>query len=526
MAKTILIKCVVALLLAAMLVVGFASCGAPITTTKTPASTNGNGTTDTTAPPKNTEYPTQISGMKNKTNGKTIQFAYVEAGNGTYVADSLWVDPEGADLDDVDKAIIERNAKVSEDLGVTIEAIDYQTGISGLQEATKTIFDTAKPDIDIYCGYQYYDISLATKQHLYNLNDLTNDLGTPLIDINKGYWATNYIDSISYNDYTYWVTGDLALLYSGGLYCTYVNTALYDTYVKSAYEGKSIYQIVNEGNWTMETLIEMAQKVPNDADGNGKVTEGETVGFVYETIDMWDGIAFGCQVEFGKKVTASSGFGDEITIAFNTDTKAKKLADYCNTLYEAVHYSLKVANADSKNLMMYFASGQALFTVNKIYMSALYLSEMESFAIIPTPKLNTTQRNYATGCHDSLTIFGISRYSDVAEAAAATLELLSYYSNQIVTPVFYKNYILGSRTVREDESMEMIKIIRDGFDSDFVAAWSNSINGIVQFYRAPTNVRAFKYNTDKNLKTWPKSLDALLADLDAAALPEGSEGIE
>ncbi len=522
MAKTILIKCVVALLIASMLVIGFVSCGGPITTTQTTTTSSTDNTdtpgTDNTESSSNVDYPTQLEGIKSKTNGKTIQFAYVEARSGTYVADSIWVDSEAVDLDDVDKAIIERNNKVADDLGVTILAIDYECDISGLQAATKTIFDNQGTDIDVYCGYQYYDISLATQKHLYNLNDLTNDLGDTLIDTSKGYWATNYIDSISYNDYTYWVTGDLALLYSGGLYCTYVNTALYDQYVKNAYESKSIYQIVNEGNWTMDTMITMARLAANDADGNGKITDGETAGIVYENVDIWDGLAFGCQVEFGKKV--SSAAGDEITIAFGSDTKAKTLAGFCNTIYQSTNFSLDIGESDSRNMMPYFASGKALFAINKIYMSAIYLTEMESFAIIPTPKLNATQKNYASGCHDSLTIFGISRYSDVAEAAAATLELMAYYGNQIVTPVFYKNYILGSRTVREVESMAMIELIRNGFDSDFVAAWSNKINGIVQFYRTPTNVAQFAYITKKNSNTWPTSLSSLLTALEEAALDE------
>ena len=520
MAKQIIIKCIVAMLIASMLVVAFVSCGGPITTTKPATTTDGgsSGPADTEKP-LDVSYPTQLNGIKKKTDGATVTFAFVEGRNsGTYTADSIWVDPDADLLDNVDKAIIDRNAKVFEDIGVTIEPYQFEGEISSLQSSTKTLFDTHDDTIDVYAGYQYYDISFATQKHLYNLADITNDSGEALIDTSKGYWATNYIESITYNDYTYWVTGDLSLRYTGGLYCTYVNTSLYDTYVKGSYNGQSIYEIVNQGNWTMQTLIDMAELAANDANGDGQIKEGEVAGYVYENMDIWDGIAFGCQVEFGKKI--SSAAGDTITINFHVDTKAKTLAGFCATLYEAKHYSLGVAGADSKNMMEYFASGKALFCVNKIYQSAIYLSEMENFAIIPTPKLNTTQKNYASGCHDSLTIFGISRYSDVPEAAAATLELMAYYGNQIVTPVFYKDYILGSKTVREDESMVMIEMIRKGFDSDFVAAWSNKINGIVQFYRTPANCKNFAYQVKRNSSTWPTSLNSLLAELEEAAIVE------
>ena len=270
----------------------------------------------------------------------------------------------------------------------------------------------------------------------------------------------------------------------------------------------------------MQTMIDMAQKVQLDTNGNGKADNGETVGFVYEPNDIWEGLAFGCQVEFGKKSSNPNGPGEIVEITFPSDKKAKLFADYCNTIYKGTSFSLSAGSADGAAMMPYFAAGQALFAVNKLYMSAIYLYDMESFAIVPTPKLNKDQKNYASGCHDSLTIFGISKYSDCADAAAATLELMAYYSHRDVTPVFYEKYILGSRTVREDESIVMINKIRDGFDSDFVAAWSNKINNIVHFYRSDKYVKAFKFNCETYQKTWPNSLAELLAQLDAAALGE------
>ena len=520
MAKSILTKIVIAILLASMLLVSFAACGddATTTTTKKPQTTNGPATTTQKPTVEKPAYPEQIIGMKDTTDGSVIEFIYVEGGNGTYTGDSIWVDPEAGVIDDVDTGVIERNNKIAEDLGVEISSYGVESiGIGGLQEHCKSIFDAQLPDIDVYCGYQYYDISLATQKHLYNLNDLVNANGDTIIDIEKDYWATNYINSITYNDYVYWVTGDLSLRYIGGLYCTFVNTEIYDTKVKAAYEGKTIYQIVSEGNWTMDTMIAMADLADDDADGDGKITEGEVTGFVYETNDIWDGMAFGCKVEFGKKVTTNGV--DEITVNLHIDQKAKDFAKYCDQIYKST-FALKVADDDSKTMMPYFLDGLSLFAVNKIYQSAVWLSDMENFAIIPTPKLNNSQTNYASGCHDSLTIFGISKYSDVAEAAAATLELMAFYGSELVTPVFYEKYILGGRTVRDDESIEMINLIRKGFDSDFVAAWSNSLNNIVHYYRTPsqcTNYASiFKYNSTR----WPKSLTTLLEQLEEAAIEE------
>jgi len=519
MTKSLSIKLITIVLLLSTLLAFFSACGNPDDTTKANSTENTTAKPTDTTSPESVAYPEPVKGLKDTVDGSKVTFIFVDGATGGYTADSIWVDSEAGDLDDVDAGIIERNNKIYEDIGVEIDPYLVATvGIDGLQEYCKATFDAQLPDIDVYCGYQYFDISLATQKHLYNLNDIVNpSTQETIIDITQPYWASNYIDSITYNDYMYWVTGDLSLRYTGGLYCTFVNTELYDSKVKLAYENKTIYQIVREGNWTMETMIAMADLADNDIDGDGKITQGETAGFVYQNNDIWDGMAFGCQVEFGKKV--SSATGDEITVTLSQDAKASTFATYCNTLYNA-NFTLGVSGTDSQELMNTFANGEALFAVNQLYQSPIFLSEMESFAIVPTPKLNKSQKNYASGCHDSLTLYGISRYSDVPVAAAATLELMAYYGYSLVAPVFYKSYILGGRTVREDESIEMINLIRDGFDSDFVAAWSHSISDIVHTYRTPANVKNFSSFCKYKSNVWPKNLSTLIEQLENAASEE------
>ena len=498
------------LLVVVMLWLSVTACGSGKTTTTTPPST--------TDPTIEGDTPTQLEGMASTTNGSTVSFIFVDGANGGYTADSIWVDPEAGDLDDVDNGIIERNNRIYQNYGITIEPNLISTvGIDGLQSYTKTMFDTQDASIDVYCGYQYFDISLATQKHLYNLHDLVNENGDEIINVNNSYWATNYINSITYNDYMYWVTGDLSLRYTGGLYCTFVNTEIYDQKVKASYEGKSIYEIVNEGNWTMQTMIDMIALGATDFDSDGKISEGEIAGFYYQNNDIWDGLAFGCNVEFGKKV--SNPTGDEISITLGTDPKASAFAGFCTTLYNS-NYTVGVGGTDSVAQMEAFNNGEALFVVNQLYQSPIYLYDMETFAIIPTPKLNKDQLHYASGCHDSLTIYGISRYSDVPVASAVCLELMAYYGSTLVAPVFYEKYILGGRTVREDESIAMIQLIRKGFDSDFVAAWSNRLSNIVHTFRSPSNCKSFKTYTGNMSTRWPTALNKLIEDLEKAAEAE------
>lgn len=507
MAKKILTKVLIAILLLSMLL-SLAACGDPDTTT--PTTTNGGD--DDPGTPGGDKYPQQIKGLKDSVEGSVITFLFVEGGNGTYTADSIWVNPEAVDNDEIDEKVIERNNKVMEDLGVEIEPLEaVGVSISGLQEYAKTWFDTQDPEVDVYAGYQYYDISLATQGHLYDLNTLTNNDGDKIIDVSQPYWASNYINEITYNNHLYWVTGDLSFRYTGGLYCTFVNKTIYDQSVKSAFGGRTIYQVVNDGDWTMDTMMQMSEKAFKDNDNSGTATDGDQFGFIYEPIDPIDGIAFGCRISFGSKKTTNGK--DEIVIELANDKKATELAGYLDTIYNAT-YAFNAGNADSKEVMPRFANGEALFTVNKLYMATVWLAEMDDYAIIPTPKLNDTQKDYASGVHDSVTLFGISKYSDTPEAAAATLELMSYYGSTIVTPAYYEKVLYGGRTIRDDEAAEMINLIRDGFHVDFVSAWSASLGGIVHSFRNTTTMKRFSNYLKIQSKSWPSALKKLTEELE------------
>ena len=531
MAKKLFTKVIVAILLLSMMLTLAVACGDADTTTKKPTTTKppvveGTDDPDETEAPNETEapvttqgvaeYPAQLDGIKEDLEDTTVQFIYVEGSSGTYTADSIWIDIDNAaEIDAVDQQIIDRNNRVYDDLGITIEAFtDPTLGISGLQTFAKTYFDVQDPGVDVYCGYQYYDLKVALTGNILNLNTIVNENQETIIDITQPYWATNYINSITYNDYLFWVTGDLSLRYTGGLYCTFVNLDLYDMYVKSNYDNKSIYDIVNEKKWTMQTMLDMADLADEDTDQNGAASAGDRLGIVYETNDILDGLAFGCKIKFSSRSTTAGK--DVISIALNTDERAVTLAGYLSTMMKSL-YAYNAGSADSANMMPIFAEGNTLFAFNKIYQSSVYLSGMERFAIIPTPLLDNNQPDYASGAHDGLTIFGISKYSNCPLASAATLELMAYYGSLLVTPTYVNSVLKGSETVHDPESIAMIDKIRAGFDSDFAAAWSEKVSNIVHVYRTKDNVDKFGSFVKVSSRQWPAQLSKLLADIEAIA---------
>ena len=521
MAKTLLTKVIALLLIMAMMLSLAVACGESETTTKKPVSTTPVEDTDepedeitepaetTAAPKQELAYPAQLEGVKDDLEDNTVQFVYVEGEEGFYTAKSLWVDEEtAAEIDPVDQQTIDRNNRIEEDLGITIEAFtDNTLSISGLYTFAKTYFDVQDPGIDVYCGFQYYDLKVALTGNILNLNTIVNENNETFIDITQPYWATNYINSITYNDYLFWVTGDLALRYTGGLYCTFVNLDLYDAYVRSNYDNKTIYDIVNEKKWTMQTMLDMAELAYFDTDNDGKGSADDRLGIVWRTGDILDGLPFGCKIDYSTRSTTAGK--DTIAINLPTDQRGTKLAGYIASLFSAPY----AFRAEFTTMLPIFAKGNALFTIDKLYRSSIDLYAMENFAIVPTPLLDESQDDYGSGTHDGLTIFGISRYSNCPKAAAATLELMAYYSYLLVTPTYIESVLKGSETIRNPESIVMIEKIRAGFDSDFAAAWTERIGEITYMFRGE-NVLSYASVIKVKTRTWTSNLKKLLEEIE------------
>ena len=386
--------------------------------------------------------------------------------------------------------------------GITIESIQQGNNINELQSKIGSALIAGDSDYDVIAGYQFFDVNMATKGYILDLNTL-DQYEADYIDIEADYWATDYIRNMHYGDPIYWLSGDLSLRFVGGQYCTFVNSRIYDSVLKDKYG--SIYDIVNEGRWTLDMLSEMANLCYRDNNSNDKADEADVLGLIIETDqDPTDGIAVGAGVKWSTREADGSisvTLGGNTMVAFAN--KFKSITDS--------GYFYAPARSDSVTQMTVFASGNVAFTVNKLYQSEVYLREMtDNFYIVPTPKLDQYQTTHYTALHDGNTIFGISLYSDAIPAAAVALEALAAESLRTVTPEFYE-FALKFKYTRDDQASEMIDLIKECAYSDFVFVWGNNLSKITHFFRTVSGNPASSYaKLEDSLLT---SLRELLASL-------------
>lgn len=431
-----------------------------------------------------------------------VYVAYVEGANGDFTRRSLKADE--LDESTVDIKTMERDNRMKAQLGIELEIEQTGTGIGDMEGQIGSALLAGTSDFDVLAGYQYFGIGMAAKGYLLNLADL-DSVDADYIDMDAPYWGKSFNDNMSYKGAYYWITGDIALRYIGGMYCTFVNSTIYSNKLEAEYG--SIYTIARDGDWTIDLMTTMASQCYDDNGTTaGEPDADDTFGFGWEPTDMIDGIAIGCGVQFTFK---DPDTGD-VMLTF-ANQHSYDISDKINALATNKAFAYQYPDGDSANVMQAFGNGTVAFTVNKLFQAEAYLEEFDEFYIIPAPKFDENQENYITGIHDGCTIFGITYCTPKVRQAAAALEFLCAYSSKDVRPQYYDGVMKG-QYARDPEAAEMIDLIHSNITTDFALAYGNSLNSIGWIYRTAGKITNSTINRDR--KTWETSLASLITNLE------------
>jgi len=439
---------------------------------------------------------------------KVISFLAAEPQKGAYGSfsqRSIEVDSSSADA--VDQAIYKRNQKIEARLGLEIELIDAMPDsiLKGDNGVFVTSLQANNGDYDILSGYQAWDMDLAAKGLLLNINSL-DKYQADYIDVTQPWWSTQYCEAMSYKDAMYWLIGDITLRYLSDTCCVFVNGEIYEKYLFEDYG--SMYAIVDSGDWTMDMMTEMITAAYQDTGSKtDEVDADDLLGFIIPSVP-YDALAVGAGVQW----TSRDADGN-ITITLNN----------AHTI-EFVEKSIELHNAKGAYAFTLqdqygkFASGTALFFMGRLGEAETYFREMDNYYIIPMPKYDKDQTNYITNIWDTAAILGIAAGTDDIAASAALLEALAAESYKTVTPIYYDE-ALKYKYTRDDDAARTIDLLRDTVYNDFGYAWGNSLNAIHNFFRQNTNDKIAS-TLKGNQKMWNKLLGKLLEDLEEYALEE------
>ncbi len=379
-------------------------------------------------------------------------------------SETIWV--ENATGDVIDDAVYERNAAVEDRFNTKI-VIAYDDPYT---DATSKLTRSITAGEDAFDLLSFHVVQLG----LLSLSDyFLNWYDVPHIDFEKPWWSDSTVNDLTYNGVCVTAIGDMALSALSAAYCVFYNKNL-----GADYDFPDLYEVVNNGQWTIDKIVELTKDIYRDLNSNGKVdTQDDLFGYLSDGKSNMNAYLW----SFDNPVFSKNG--DVMEYTYNTEKINDIVAKLCDvfSLYDAIKFDNSYVNLEGQTAHAYgrdmFAKGRAVMTNGYISMSLSHFRELEDeFGILPYPKWDEAQENYMTmsdGHHEAM---AIPKTAGNLEAIGVITEAMCAESYKILVPAYY-DVALKVKSTRDEQSIAMMDLIVNArvFDFGYVYdAWKGA----------------------------------------------------
>lgn len=383
-----------------------------------------------------------------------------------------YVDIEDNMSDIVDQTVYRRNLAVEERFGCDI-VIAYND--AKWENCRDYITRTVLSGEDLFDLAYHHAVSLgliASSDYLLNWYDVPN------VDFDKPWWSDSTVNNLSYDDKCFVAIGDYALTAFSNAYCVYYNKNDADIYGLP-----NLYEVVKNGDWTLDYMLELAAEIYVDSNRNNTVDDDDYFGYVSDSMSCMNAYLWA----FDNPILKNTDQGIEVSF------KTEKISDIVTRLVNltqsgSIRTNTKYKNSTNGGAFDYgiemFAKGNALFANGYIAQSLIHLRDMsDNYGILPYPKWDENQENYYTMADGNHAALGIPKTvsEDRLEFVGVIVEALCAESYKTLKPVYYEE-ALKLKGTRDDESIEMMDLITDSiiYDMGYIYDGFNGCSFYVQ----------------------------------------------
>ena len=403
-------------------------------------------------------------------------------------------------------AVYNRNALVAERLNIAINVTeengnyDNFTAYSNIIQAA---FQAGSHEFDIVGTYSLYGAQFATKGYFYNVLDLE----TQHLDLDQIWWNQSLREDLTISDRLYMLVGDMNTTTLTRMLAVFFNQKT----VEESYQGLDLYQVVNDGKWTMDYLAELISSSWSDLNGDGLADDNDFYGLVtIAPSEAYDSVCAGMEIEMMERDQSGNWI-----FTTNTELLVDKVQKAVN-LYHAGNNATRFFSMDP-TVRKFAEDGShfAIITLDKAMEQIL--GDMKSdYGVLPMPKYNEEQEMYHTIPQDAFNM--ISVMGDIQNPAmvSAALELMCAESYKTVTPELF-NEVLKYRYMRDDASGQMLDHLRAGLRMDFATINTLSLNSAGHWFRNTLNtgkagaVNSAASSLKAQTRVWEKALEKFIA---------------
>lgn len=379
----------------------------------------------------------------------------------TDLLDEVYSEMETGEI--VNDAVYARNRNVSERLGIDINIINQPGDWANKDQFISYVSSSILAGDDAFqvvAGYMnYMPVTI--------LDGLYLDINTlPYIDFGNEWWTNGFNDNATINGRLFMAMGDMCSSMLRYAFCGYANMKLLTDY---GYSADELYQAVRDGKWTFDMMTGMAKNVSSDLNGDGVMDENDLHGVGMHNMPIR---------------ALTNAFGIDYTT--RGPDGLPQIAMYGERLIGGFEKVLSAYKSDywyDTNDSNKFKADKTLFYFDVLGATTALRDMQSNFSVVPMPKLDEQQNGYRTETVDTTSILMVPVSITNHELTGIALECLNYESWRLITPAYFET-AMQSKYARDEESKEMMEIIRDSIYFDFgyvfAGAIGGGINGIME----------------------------------------------
>ena len=387
----------------------------------------------------------------------------------TYYSEDIGYDKYSTTDEVINDAVMKRNHLVEELTGVKIQAVYVKSVRTAVQDNAATgsqAYDMAMPFI-------YDAVTLAQDGLLFDLRD---DRFADYLNLEMPWWDQNANATFSVDGRLYFTTGDITIMTKINTWAITFNKEMYAELFPGE---KSLYEIVEDGDWTFDKLVAFSKEATLDNGDN-----------VWDYNDRWGLIS---AYSDARNYFTASGESlaektdDDIPYITFGSTRSIDVAQGILEEFSALNTwhiytnTIPVPSPWVTALDM-FAGGQVLFRTS-VFSAIKKLRKYDDgieFGIVPLPKYDEEQENYYSPSDPAGYAVVIPYNAPDPEFSAYMTELTCCEAKNYLTPAYYET-TLKHRDARDDESEEMLDLIFDNKKFDIGAIYN--FGGIADMFK-------------------------------------------
>lgn len=374
---------------------------------------------------------------------------YDNVGQATYYSEEIGYDLYESTDDVLSDAVKTRNDLIAEKYGVTVVACPVNDVLDAIRQDASSgskMYDAAMPFMPA-CA------TLAQDEILCDLKEFG-----AYIHLDAPWWDQSANASLSVGQKLYFTTGDISIMQKITSMALTFNKRLYEDYCEEQWG--SLYDLVREHKWTLDTMYAMGREVAMELDGEAGLTYEDQWGLVTANID-----AVHYYLASGESLIRKDASDLPVLAIGEQESSTNTAMKVLEILRSNDNWALisedlagQVSGSTATAGLSVFGENRALFrtTAFSAVKKLRNFDGADLFGIVPLPMASEDQDTYYTPSSARFA-YGICIPKDVPDAAfsAYMIEALCCYAKNTVTPAYYE-VTLKYRDTNDPDSMEML----------------------------------------------------------------------